>query len=223
MNLLPCEIVETKATNIDACVIWLHGLGASGHDFVPVVPELHLPETMGVRFIFPHAPAIPVTVNGGMVMPAWYDILTMAGAERQLDTAQLMASVDAVAALIANQREQGIASERIVLAGFSQGGAVAYPLALSYPEPLAGLMTMSTYFPTSETLVPSAANARLPIHVFHGSRDPVVPESMGLAAVTALEKLGFTPSYKSYSMGHEVCLAQIQAISQWLQDVLKTD
>ena len=222
MSLLPCEIVETKATNIDACVIWLHGLGASGHDFVPVVPELHLPDTMGVRFVFPHAPAIPVTINGGMVMPAWYDILTLAGAERQLDTVQLMASVDAVAALIADQREQGIASERIVLAGFSQGGAVAYQLALSYSEPLAGLMTMSTYFPTSDTLVPSTANAALPIHVFHGNRDPVVPESMGLDSVAALKALGYAPDYKSYTMEHELCLEQILDISQWLQGVLKT-
>ncbi len=220
MSLLPCEIVETKATNIDACVIWLHGLGANGHDFVPVVPELHLPDTMGVRFVFPHAPLIPVTINNGMVMPAWYDILTLAGAERQLDIAQLMASVDAVAALIADQCEQGIASERIVLAGFSQGGAVAYQLALSYPETLAGLMTMSTYFPTSETLVPSVANAALPVHVFHGSRDLMVPESMGLDAVSTLQKLGFSPKYKSYAMGHELCVAQIQDISQWLQGVL---
>lgn len=220
MSLLPCEIVETQADNIDACVIWLHGLGASGHDFVPVVSELCLPDTMGVRFVFPHAPDIPVTINGGMVMPAWYDILTMTGAKRQLDTAQLMASVDAVAALIADQREQGIVSERIVLAGFSQGGAVAYQLALSYPETLAGLMTMSTYFPTSKTLVPSSANAALPVHVFHGSRDPMVPESMGLDSVAELKALGYAPEYKSYAMEHELCLAQIEDISQWLQGVL---
>ena len=220
MSLLPCEIVETQANNIDACVIWLHGLGASGHDFVPVVPELHLPDTMAVRFIFPHAPAIPVTINGGMVMPAWYDILTLAGAERRLDTALLMASVEAVAALIADQRKQGIASERIVLAGFSQGGAVAYQLALSYPEALAGLMTMSTYFPTSDTLVPNSANAALPIHIFHGSRDPMVPESMGLDALAALKALGHEPEYKSYAMEHELCLPQIEDISQWLQRVL---
>ena len=223
MRLLPFEIIETQPENIDACVIWLHGLGASGHDFVPVVPELQLPASMAVRFVFPHAPAIAVTINGGMVMPAWYDILAMAGAERQLDTAQLMASVDAVAALIADQREQGIASERIVLAGFSQGGAVAYQLALSYPEPLAGLMTMSTYFPTSETLVPSSANAELPIHVFHGSRDPMVPESMGLDALAVLKTLGYAPEYKSYAMEHELCLEQIQDISRWLQSVLSAD
>lgn len=220
MSLLPCEIVETQTENIDACVIWLHGLGASGHDFVPVVPALQLPASMAVRFVFPHAPAIAVTINGGMVMPAWYDILTMAGAKRQLDTAQFMGSVDAVAALIADQREQGIASERVVLAGFSQGGAVAYQLALTYAEPLAGLMTMSTYFPTSESLVPSSANAALPIHVFHGSRDPMVPESMGLDSVAALKTLGYTPEYKSYAMEHELCLEQIQDISQWLQRVL---
>ncbi len=183
-------------------------------------PAAHLPDTMAVRFIFPHAPAIPVTINGGMVMPAWYDILTLAGAERRLDTALLMASVEAVAALIADQRKQGIASERIVLAGFSQGGAVAYQLALSYPEALAGLMTMSTYFPTSDTLVPNSANAALPIHIFHGSRDPMVPESMGLDALAALKALGHEPEYKSYAMEHELCLPQIEDISQWLQRVL---
>lgn len=220
MSLLPCETVETQTKNSDACVIWLHGLGASGHDFVPLVPELHLPNTMAVRFIFPHAPAIPVTVNGGMVMLAWYDILTMVGTERRLDTEQLMASVDAIAALIADQREKGIANERIVLAGFSQGGAVAYQLALSYPEPLAGLMTLSTYFPTSESLVPSSFNAALPIHVFHGSRDPMVPESMGIDAVAALKARGYAPEYKSYDMAHELCFAQIRDISQWLQGVL---
>ena len=220
MSLLPCEIVETQTENIDACVIWLHGLGASGHDFVPIVNELHLPASLAVRFVFPHAPAIPVTINGGMVMPAWYDIMTLAGAERRLDTAQLMASVDAVTALIVDQRAQGIASERIVLAGFSQGGAVAYQLALTHAEPLAGLMTMSTYFPTSESIEPSAANATLPIHVFHGSRDPMVPESMGRDALTALESFGYQPEYKSYEMEHEVCLPQIADISQWLQGVL---
>ncbi|MBQ0718956.1 MAG: dienelactone hydrolase family protein [Gammaproteobacteria bacterium] len=220
MTLLSSEIIEPQGNKADACVIWLHGLGASGHDFVPIVGELHLPASMAVRFVFPHAPAIAVTINGGMVMPAWYDILAMAGAQRQLNVEQLMASVDAVAALIGEQRAQGIASERIVLAGFSQGGAVAYQLALTYAEPLAGLMTMSTYFPTSENLVPSAANKSLPIHVFHGSRDPMVAESMGRDALTELARLGYQPEYKSYDMEHELCLPQIADISQWLQRVL---
>ena len=220
MSLLPCEIVATQADNIDACVIWLHGLGASGHDFVPIVAELKLPTTTALRFVFPHAPSIAVTVNGGMVMPAWYDILSMGGAHRQLDEKGLLASVDAVSALIAEQRAQGIASERIVLAGFSQGGAVAYQLALSYPEPLAGLMVMSTYFPTSDTIEPSPANAALPIHIFHGSRDPVVPETMGQASLAALKTLGYEAEYKSYGMEHEVCHEQIADISQWLSGYL---
>ncbi len=220
MSLLPCEIVEPQSGPADACVIWLHGLGASGHDFVPIAAELNLPDTMALRFVFPHAPAIPVTVNGGMVMPAWYDILAMGGSDRQLDTTQLMSSAAAVVALIEQQREQGIASQRIVLAGFSQGGAVAYEVALSHPEPLAGLMTMSTYFPTQQSLVPSAANGALPIHVFHGSHDPMVPESMANDALAALQALGHEPEYKSYAMAHEVCLEQIGDIAAWLQRVL---
>jgi len=152
MDYLPCEIIETRA-NPDSAVIWLHGLGADGHDFVPIVPELQLPDSMGVRFVFPHAPSIPITINGGMVMPAWYDIMAMS-MEREIDTQQIMASADAVVALIEREIAQGIGSDRIVLAGFSQGGAVCYQAALAYNKPLAGLMAMSTYFATHKTIVP---------------------------------------------------------------------
>ncbi|MEH6550758.1 MAG: carboxylesterase [Pseudomonadales bacterium] len=218
MSYLPCEIVETQSS-VNASVIWLHGLGASGNDFVPIVPELHLPASLSVRFVFPHAPSIPITINGGMVMPAWYDIIAM-DMEREIDTDQIMASAGAVTALIEREIAQGIPSERIVIAGFSQGGAVAYQAALSYNKPLAGLMTMSTYFATYKTIVPSGVNKSLPIHLFHGSQDAMVPEQMGQHALEVLQLLGHTAEYKSYPMGHEVCAQQIQDISAWLQKVL---
>jgi phospholipase/carboxylesterase len=218
MNYLPHETVETSS-NITASVIWLHGLGASGHDFVPVIPELQLPESMGIRFIFPHAPAIPVTINGGMVMPAWYDILAM-DMEREIDTEQIFSSAEAVIALVEREIAAGIPSERMVLAGFSQGGAVVYQAALSYGKPLAGLMALSTYFATAKTLQPSPANQRIPIALFHGSQDPMVPEVMAKMALDDLIKLGHKPDYKSYPMQHEVCMEEIGDISRWLQQVL---
>lgn len=218
MSILPCEIIETQP-EVSASVIWLHGLGANGHDFVPIVPELKLPESLGVRFIFPHAPSIPITINGGMVMPAWYDILAM-DMEREIDTEQILASADAVKALITREMASGIPSERIVLAGFSQGGAVCYQAALSYNKPLAGLMCLSTYFATYKTLVADPANKNIPIHLFHGTQDAMVPEQMAQAAMDALALLDHKPSYKSYPMGHEVCMQEIADISAWLQQVL---
>lgn len=218
MNYLPCEIVETSP-NIDAAVIWLHGLGASGHDFVPIVPELQLPEDLGIRFIFPHAPNIPVTINGGMVMPAWYDILAM-DMERKIDTEQILASASAVIALVEREITAGISSDRIILAGFSQGGAVVYQAALSYDKPLAGLMALSTYFATHKTLEPAAANKSIPIQLFHGTMDPVVPEAMAQQALQALTALGHKAGYNTYPMQHEVCLQEIEDISTWLQRIL---
>ena len=218
MSYLPCEIIETKK-DVDAAVIWLHGLGANGHDFVPIVPELQLPESMGIRFVFPHAPSIPITINGGMVMPAWHDILAMS-MEREIDTEQIMVSSDAVIALVEREIAQGISSDRIVLAGFSQGGAVCYQAALSYKKPLAGLMAMSTYFATHKTIVPSVANKSLAIHLFHGTNDPMVPEEMGKHALEVLTLLGHEPAYKTYPMEHAVHPQEIQDISAWLQQVL---
>ncbi|WP_101758275.1 alpha/beta hydrolase [Oceanicoccus sp. KOV_DT_Chl] len=218
MNFLPCEIIETS-DSIDASVIWLHGLGASGHDFVPIIPELQLPEHFGIRFIFPHAPEIPVTINGGMVMPAWYDILAM-DMERKIDTDQILASAQAVIDLVDAEIAAGIASERIILAGFSQGGAVVYQAALNYDKPLAGLLALSTYFATHKTLQPSTANQHIPIQLFHGTQDPMVPEAMAQQALHALQALGYKPEYQSYAMQHEVCMQEIKDISAWLQQRL---
>ncbi|MBU3070922.1 carboxylesterase [Aestuariicella sp. G3-2] len=218
MSYLPCIEIEQQ-TPATASVIWLHGLGASGDDFAPIVPELHLPESLAVRFIFPHAPSIPVTINGGMVMPAWYDILSM-DIDRKIDHTQILQSAEAIKALIEREIERGVDSNNIVVAGFSQGGAVAYQTALSFPKPLAGLMTMSTYFATHETLIPSEANKALEIFISHGTQDPVVSELLGQQAVELLRSKGYEPLYATYPMQHEVCLPQIQDISRWLQERL---
>lgn len=217
--MLSCEVLEPKGA-ADAAVIWLHGLGASGHDFVPVVPHLGLPDNHGVRFVFPHAPEIPVTINGGMVMPAWYDILAMS-IEREIDLVQIESSSAAVGELIQREIDADIASERIVLAGFSQGGAVVYHAALSYPKPLAGLMTLSTYFATAREVKLAEENKALPIHIFHGTQDPMVPETLGHTANQILQSMGFKPTYRRYPMQHEVCGEEIvdigNSLKAWLQ------
>ncbi len=203
------------APNPTAAVIWLHGLGASGHDFEPVVPELGLPEGAAVRFIFPHAPNLPVTINGGMRMPAWYDIKAM-DIDRVVDTEQLMASADAVAKLIDREIERGVASENIVIAGFSQGGAVAYELGLSYPRRLAGVLALSTYFATEKTVKPSSANAGIPIAVYHGTFDPMVPEALGVRSVESLKAMGYEPTYQTFPMEHSVCLEEVVDIGRFI-------
>lgn len=220
MTYLPCIEIEPRHRAADAAVIWLHGLGASGHDFEPIVPELRLPESLAVRFVFPHAPEIPVTVNGGMVMPAWYDITAM-DLERKLDEGQLLQSAQRTADLIEREMTRGIDSRRILLAGFSQGGAVAWHAGLSFPSPLAGLMALSTYFATAHVTLPSEANRNLPVHIFHGSQDPVVPEVLGQRAAEQLREWGFEPDYSAYPMGHEVCLQEVRDISAFIRRCLE--
>lgn len=213
------SVNETSSQAIAASVIWLHGLGASGHDFEPVLPYLQLPANLAVRFVFPHAPAIAVTINGGYVMPAWYDILE-AKLERKVDTAQIMRSSQRVAQLIDREIERGIASEKIILAGFSQGGAVAYQTALSYPNSLAGLMALSSYFASADDVVLAEANKRIPILVQHGTQDPVVDIELSQKAMQFLQENGYSPTYQNYPMGHEVCLEQIQDIGKWIAETL---
>jgi phospholipase/carboxylesterase len=221
MGDLPAVIIE-PAQPANASVIWLHGLGADGHDFEPIVPELKLPPTAAIRFIFPHAPSIPVTINGGYVMPAWYDILAM-DIDRKVDVQQLEASAQAVAKLIDREIEKGIPSERIVLAGFSQGGAVAYQAALTYPKPLAGLLAMSTYFATADTIQVNSANQQLPIEIFHGLQDPVVPESLGRKAQQRLQAMGYTPGYFTYAMEHSVSAKEVSDLAGFIKKWLVKD
>ncbi len=219
MDYLSCIEVEPKA-KATASVIWLHGLGADGFYFEPIVAELKLAKHLAIRFIFPHSPSIPVTINGGMIMPAWYDILHRS-IERKVDTQQLTASAIAVQHLIDREIKRGINANRIILAGFSQGGAVAYQAALTYKQPLAGLLAMSTYFATKESIQIDDSNKQLNINIMHGSQDSVVDPILGEQAQQVLINDGFQPSYKLYTMAHSVCAEQISDISQWLQERLQ--
>jgi len=225
MSLLPFIEIEPlcndKQQNLpaNATVIWLHGLGASGHDFEMLPKQLNLPEDACIRFIFPHAPQIPVSVNGGYVMPAWYDILEMTEI-RKINEQQLINSVDEVHKLIQRELDRGINSERIMVAGFSQGGAVAYHAALTFPHKLAGLMGLSTYFATANSIEINPENKDIPIHIYHGSRDPMVVEAQGRRAYDDLVSMGFQVGYKSYPMEHELCFEEVADISSFLQQHL---
>ncbi len=203
-------------------VIWLHGLGADGHDFEPVVPELGLEAGHGIRFVFPHAPSRAVTVNGGIRMPAWFDIRELDIA-REPDLEGIAESTAALTRLIDRERERGIAAERIVAAGFSQGGVIALHAALRYPARLAGVLALSTYLPLGEALRGelSPDNRGLPIFIGHGLYDPVVPFALGASSGAALEELGYQVQMKSYAREHSVCAEEIQDIRDWLVAVLK--
>ncbi len=218
MSYLPCVEVEPKQT-ANAAVIWMHGLGADGHDFESVVPHLDLAPGLAVRFIFPHAPSIPVTLNNGFVMPAWYDILSLE-LERRVDEKQLRASSVAVSQLIARENERGIASARVVIAGFSQGGAVGFELALTYPERLAGLIALSTYFATRDSIVPHAANASLPVMIGHGSQDSMVDERFGKQSAERLRELGHPVEYHEYPIEHSVSMEEIKDIGRFISACL---
>jgi phospholipase/carboxylesterase len=199
----------------EAAVIWLHGLGADGHDFEPIVPELELAKP--VRFIFPHAPVRPVTINNGMRMRAWYDIFQFGGGPE--DEAGLRASHKLVDEMI---RAQGLPASRVVLAGFSQGGAIVLQAALRYPERLAGVMALSCYLPIAGTLAAekSPANQDLPIFMAHGLYDDIIPVHRARASREHLEKLGYAVQWHEYPMPHSVCAAEIAAISSYLAKVL---
>lgn len=220
-TLLPAVVVEPKS-EANAAVIWLHGLGASGHDFEQAVPFLNLPESARIRFVFPHAPVRPVTINNGWPMPAWYDILSI-NIERKIDETSLLESVEQVNALIQQQIDQGIKPERIILAGFSQGGAVAYHTALCYPQRLGGLIVLSTYIATVERIgrEKRAVNDRLPIWLAHGVMDDVVPYSLGEQAVLELEKMGYEPEWHNYPIAHEVSPEELNELGHWITQILE--
>lgn len=204
-----------------ASVIWMHGLGADGHDFEPIVPALGLPEAPGVRFVFPHAPMRPVTINGGWVMRAWYDIRDDGGVRRE-DGPGVRTSQGQIEALIAREEARGVAAPRIVLAGFSQGGAMALHTGLRHPERLAGIMALSCSLPLADDAPAeaSAASRGVPIFMAHGTADPVVPLARGARARDVLRQLGYQVDWREYSMPHAVCAEEVAHIGQWLRAVL---
>lgn len=212
------EVRLTPARPANAAVILLHGLGADGWDFVPIVAELGLPDSLPVRFVFPHAPVRPVTVNNGYEMRAWYDIKAFTP-EGRADSAGLAESVRRVDALLRAEIASGVTASRIVLAGFSQGGAVALGAGLRFGERLAGLLALSTYLPFPETLAASksAANQDVPILMCHGRMDPVVPFGMGTEARDVLCTQGYAVEWHEYPMQHEVCAAELAEIARWLR------
>jgi phospholipase/carboxylesterase len=203
-----------------AAVIWLHGLGADGHDFEPIVPELRLPPARPVRFIFPHAPQRPVTINMGMRMRAWYDILQMGGGPE--DEAGIRESQAALEKLIAGQKQRGIPARKIVLAGFSQGGAIVLQTALRHTERLAGVMALSTYLPLGSTLAKerNALNADLPVFMAHGEYDNMIGIDRAMQTRGALEKLGYPVEWHDYPMPHSVCPEEIADIAAFLVRIL---
>ena len=215
--------IETAASP-GASIIWMHGLGADGHDFVDVVPELSLPARPGVRFVFPHAPMRPVTINGGYVMRAWYDIRDDDGVRRE-DPAGVRASQRAIEALIAREKERGVPAAAIVLAGFSQGGAMALHTALRHTERLAGVMALSCSLPLSDTLAGEAAPANRDVSIFmaHGTHDPMNPMARALRAREVLTGLGYRLEWHEYPMPHSVCVEEIAHIGAWLAKVLGAD
>ncbi len=206
-----------------ASVIWMHGLGADGHDFEPIVPELSLPASP-VRFVFPHAPQRPVTINGGMRMPAWYDILdpSLDPASRREDAQGIRESQAQVEALVARELARGVPASRIVLAGFSQGGAIALHAGLRHAQRLAGIMALSTYLPLQSTLAAeaSAANRDVPVFMAHGLADPVVVPLRATASRDLLRGAGYAVQWHEYPMPHAVCAEEIADIGAWLRAVL---
>src|SRR5574343_1328813 len=209
-------------SNPSVAVIWMHGLGADGSDFEPVVSELGLSANPRVRFIFPNAPYRPVTCNGGYVMRAWYDIISLAPDSREIDESGLLESREIVRAIIAREEARGIPSRRIFLAGFSQGGAVAYISALTHPTPLAGVIALSTYIPSAHLITSdlSEANRKISLFVAHGTDDDVVSLGLGQQALALVQSLGFKPEWRTYDMPHSVCEAEIADIGLWLNERL---
>jgi phospholipase/carboxylesterase len=219
-DLLETVEIETGPAPT-AAVVWMHGLGADGHDFEPIVPELELPEGVAVRFVFPHAPLRPVTVNGGMVMRAWYDVAVQDGRRRE-DEPGVRASQRQIEALIEREKRRGVPAGSIVLAGFSQGGAMALQVGLRHPERLAGIAALSCFLPLPAVLAAegSAANRETPVFMAHGAQDPMIPLSRGAESRDALAALGYRVEWHQYAMPHAVCAEEIADLSAWFRKVL---
>jgi phospholipase/carboxylesterase len=202
-----------------ASVIWLHGLGADGHDFEPIVPELRLPDTLPLRFVFPHAPVRPVTINGGVAMRAWYDIVSL-DRGGPVDSAGIGESTATLEALIAREEQRGIEPQRIVVAGFSQGGAIAINTVLRSETRLAGLMALSTWLALPDALQGDAVDTSIPVFMAHGQFDPMIPMQFGRSSADALVKTGFAVEWHDYPMAHAVCPQEIDDIRAWLLGLL---
>ena len=216
--------VETGAKP-EASVIWMHGLGADGNDFVPIVHELDLAGAPDIRFVFPHAPMQPVSINNGYVMRAWYDVKwgDLEGRSKEPDEKGVRASQAAIGALIEREVARGIAVDKIVLAGFSQGGAIALQAALRYSQKLGGVMALSTYLPLAESFAAEAApeNRKTPVFMAHGTGDEVIQMAMGARSRDILTEAGYDVEWHEYPMAHSVCLPEIGDIAKWLKQVVK--
>ena len=220
MEILPSvELESPLGVEVNAAIIWLHGLGADGNDFVPIVPQLATPDNFGIRYVFPHAPSIPVTINNGLVMPAWYDIKGL-DSNRHIEDEEVQQSAQRVHNLIDREVQRGVSSERIIVAGFSQGGAVAFEAALTYPKSLGGIMALSSYFATADTIDIDPIHNTIPIMICHGTMDSVLPDSLGRKSFATLQNLGFVPEYNDYAMEHAVCPQEITDIGNWITRVL---
>ncbi|MCL2102297.1 MAG: alpha/beta hydrolase [Fibromonadales bacterium] len=213
------SIVKETSSNPDAAVIWMHGLGADGNDFADIVPDLGLPANAAIRFIFPHAPIMPVTINAGYNMRAWYDISEM-NLDSNPDIAGIEKNSKLVAELIDAEVEKGISSERIVLIGFSQGVVMALHTATRYPKKLAGAASLSSYFPTTDTMPKDGINAKIPVFFGHGTFDQVVPAALGKKAFEFLKANGNPAEMHVYDMQHSVCLEELGVLGTWLGSLI---
>ena len=218
MNTLIQHLELNTGANPKGSIIWMHGLGADCWDFVSIVKELALPDDLPLRFIFPQAPTRPITINNGQVMPGWYDI-SMAELHRKPDEAGVRQSQAAIEQLIAREIERGIPADKIILAGFSQGGAIALQTGLRYREALGGIMALSTYLTLDDSLAAEAtiANANIPILMAHGTQDPLIPLSLAVASRTKMEARGYKVEWREYPMPHSLCMEEVEDIGAWIQ------
>jgi phospholipase/carboxylesterase len=225
VDLLACLELEPDGPS-DGSVVWMHGLGADGHDFEPIVPMLRQGSVATVRFVFPHAPSMPVTINGGFVMPAWYDIVSLEHTENRENESHIVESAQRIVALVDRERERGIPAERIVIAGFSQGAAMALHVGLQYPAALAGIMALSGYFvlPSKLEAQRHDANRGTPMLFCHGTQDPLVPVGLGRAAYETAKATSTSGDvqWHDFPIGHEVSLDEIVIVAAWLRDRFAT-
>lgn len=211
-------LIHEPDVNADSCIIWLHGLGASAYDFAPITGFIRQhSQQPGLKMLYPQAPSLAVTINGGVMMPAWYDIFS-ASPRRTINNHQYQAAISAIHTLIQKQIEQGISAERILIAGFSQGGAIAYQAACGFPQRLAGAICLSTYL--AEPLKIKPCNAQLPMFIGHGSHDTVVPKMLGQEALEWLRENNFSPIWKEYPLQHEVSEDELQDVAEFIGQVL---